>query len=359
MLRNTIGAVLACVYVALSVWLVRYEGQSYRDGRKQAKSARSVTESPVRGRTGELEEPPKVVAASAVAPEPRLAERRDNVAAGPAPAPIPAPPAEPAGPKPNVRPEAEPKQVAPQPAQVAMHKPASTKAADARLATLDPFWNEPEVKKNWNLEKLSDQEEMRLGEALNDMIMRFNPPTPGGPWQERVYTAAKPLLSRVTRKDIKYTFTILESEEVNAFSHSGGYVYISRGLFPFMGEDEDAVLQFILAHEIAHVDLRHMIRCLQDPGVQKIQMGTLEKGSPFYPSPGVSGQAGVRGRSVGVWPTHTDSTTRGTKRSSSSASSKAMPRRTNSTMVESSTSRVPALRRSKITCGRIRPRGDV
>ena len=45
MLRNTIGAVLACVYVALSVWLVRYEGQSYRDGRKQAKSARSVTES--------------------------------------------------------------------------------------------------------------------------------------------------------------------------------------------------------------------------------------------------------------------------------------------------------------------------
>jgi len=278
MLRNTIGAVLACLYVALSVWLVRSEGQSYRDGRKQAKSARSVTESPVRKRTGELEEPPKVVAAPAVAPEPRLAERRDNVAAGPAPAPIPpAPPAEPAGPKPNVRPEAEPKQVAPQPPQVAMHKPASTKAADARLPTLDPFWNEPEVKKNWNLAKLSDQEEMRLGEALNDMIMRFNPPTPGGPWQERVYTAAKPLLSRVTRKDIKYTFAILESEEVNAFSHPGGYVYISRGLFPFMGEDEEAVLQFILAHEIAHVDLRHMIRCLQDPGVQNIKMGTLEK----------------------------------------------------------------------------------
>ena len=28
--------------------------------------------------------------------------------------------------------------------------------------TLDPFWNEPEVKKNWNRAKLSDQEEMHL-----------------------------------------------------------------------------------------------------------------------------------------------------------------------------------------------------
>ena len=192
MLKNSIGALLACLYVALSIWLVRSEGQSYRKSLNQAKSARSVTESPVRERTRELEEPPKVVAAPAVAPEPRLAERRDNVAAGPAPAPIPpAPPAEPAGPagpKPNIRPEAEPKEVAPQPPRVAMHKPASTKAAGARLAKLDPFWNEPEVKKNWDLAKLSDQEEMRLGEALHDMIMQFNPPTPGGPWQELAFT---------------------------------------------------------------------------------------------------------------------------------------------------------------------------
>jgi hypothetical protein len=165
MLKNSIGALLSCLYVALSIWLVRTEGQSYRKSLNQAKSARSVTESPVRERTRELEEPPKVVAAPAVAPEPRLAERRDNVAAGPAPAPIPpAPPAEPAGPKPNIRPEAEPKQVAPQPPQVAMHKPASAKTPDARLAKLDPFWSQPEVKKNWELSNLSDQNEMRLGE---------------------------------------------------------------------------------------------------------------------------------------------------------------------------------------------------
>jgi predicted Zn-dependent protease len=158
-----------------------------------------------------------------------------------------------------------------------MRKPGSPKAAGAAPAKLDPYWSQPNVKATWKLADFSDQEEMRLGEELHDMIMSFNPPAPSGPWRERVYTAAKPLLARVSRKDIKYSFTILDSEAVNAFSHPGGYIYLSRGLFAFIGEDENVLLQFILAHEIAHVDLRHMIQCLQDPGVQKIDMGTLEK----------------------------------------------------------------------------------
>jgi predicted Zn-dependent protease len=156
-----------------------------------------------------------------------------------------------------------------------MLKPASAMVTDARLAKLDPYWSQPELKKNWELSNLSDQDEMRLGEELHNMIMRFNPPAPGGPWREHVHAAAKPLLARVSRKNIRYTFTILDSEAVTAFSHPGGYVYLSRGLFGFIGEDENVVLQFILAHEIAHVDLRHTIQCLQYPGVQKIQMGTL------------------------------------------------------------------------------------
>jgi hypothetical protein len=47
-------------------------------------------------------------------------------------------------------------------------------------------------------------------------------------------------------------------------------------MLPFIG-DEEAVLQFVLAHEIAHVDQQHMLECLRDPGVQKIDMGTLQK----------------------------------------------------------------------------------
>ena len=264
MVKNTVGAVLACLYVALSVWLVRSEGQSYRNGLNRVKPAGAVAENPVRERTGVAEDVPKADVASPRAPEPQPAEGRDKGATAPAPAPTPAAPAaETTGAKPGVPLAAESKQVATQPPQVAMLEPASAITPDARLAKLDPFWSQPKVKYNWPLSNVSEQDEMRLGEELHNMIMRFNPPAPGGPWRERVHAAAKPLLARVSKKTIRYTFTILDTEAVNAFSHPGGYVYLSRGLFSFVGEDENVVLQFILAHEIAHVDLRHMIQCLQ------------------------------------------------------------------------------------------------
>lgn len=78
------------------------------------------------------------------------------------------------------------------------------------------------------------------------MIMQFNPRARSGPWLERVHAGTKALLARRSRKGINYTFTILDSEAVNAFSHPGGYVYLSRGFFSFIGEDEDVLLQFIL-----------------------------------------------------------------------------------------------------------------
>ena len=258
MVKSTIGAVLACLYVALSVWLVRSEGQSYRNSLKQAKPREAISDNPVREHTAVADELPKAEVAPPLAPEPQPAEGRDKVAIAPAPAPAPtptAPAAKSAGPKPD-----------------------SAIAPDSRLGNLDPYWNQPEVKTSWKLTNLSDQDEMRLGEELHSVIMRYNPPAPSGPWRERVHAAAKPLLARVSRKDIKYTFTILDSEAVNAFSHPGGHVYLSRGLFAFLGEGEEVPLQFVLAHEIAHVDLRHMIQCLQDPGIEAIQnMGTLEK----------------------------------------------------------------------------------
>ena len=68
---------------------------------------------------------------------------------------------------------------------------------------------------------------------------------------------------------------------VNAFSHPGGYVYITRGLLEWISEDEDPALQFVLAHEIFHVDRKHAFQCLQDPGVKELPYGTLQLFYPF------------------------------------------------------------------------------
>ena len=69
----------------------------------------------------------------------------------------------------------------------------------------------------------------------------------------------------------------MDSNEVNAFSHPGGYVYVNRGLFDLVGEDEDYALQFAVGIEIAHVDLQHAMKCLQDPDFKVMSGGTIRK----------------------------------------------------------------------------------
>ncbi len=134
------------------------------------------------------------------------------------------------------------------------------------------------MKKSWDIDEImkDPQAEMNLGRELHDVIVQLNPTLEDG-LLRRVEESAEPLLKSVSRKEIRYTFTILNSSTVNAFSTPGGFVYVSRGLFDMVGEDEDYALEFVLGHEIAHVDLKHALKCLQDSGVKKVPWGTLQK----------------------------------------------------------------------------------
>ena len=75
---------------------------------------------------------------------------------------------------------------------------------------------------------------------------------------DRIKRLAAPILERRTRKEIDYTFSIVESPELNAFSILGGSIYIHTGLLDRM--PSDAELQGVIAHEIGHVDLKHCVR---------------------------------------------------------------------------------------------------
>jgi predicted Zn-dependent protease len=57
------------------------------------------------------------------------------------------------------------------------------------------------------------------------------------------------------RKDVKYTFTVLNTEEINAFALPGGYVYVTRGLLTLA--NNEAEVAGVLGHEIGHVNARH------------------------------------------------------------------------------------------------------
>ena len=53
----------------------------------------------------------------------------------------------------------------------------------------------------------------------------------------------------------KFTFTVLDTEMINAFAAPGGYIYISRGILPYLENEEE--LAGVLGHEIAHVTAGH------------------------------------------------------------------------------------------------------
>lgn len=57
------------------------------------------------------------------------------------------------------------------------------------------------------------------------------------------------------RANLKWTFTVLDSPEINAFALPGGYVYVTRGIMAYL--DSEAELAGVLGHEIGHVTARH------------------------------------------------------------------------------------------------------
>ncbi len=52
-----------------------------------------------------------------------------------------------------------------------------------------------------------------------------------------------------------YTFTVLDTDLVNAFALPGGYVYLTRGLIALA--ENEAQVAAVLAHELGHVAARH------------------------------------------------------------------------------------------------------
>jgi len=69
-----------------------------------------------------------------------------------------------------------------------------------------------------------------------------------------------------------YHVVILDSNEINAFATSGGHIFVTRGLIN-AAKTEDA-LAGVIAHEVAHVQLRHGIKAIKSSRVTQALMIT-------------------------------------------------------------------------------------
>ncbi len=60
------------------------------------------------------------------------------------------------------------------------------------------------------------------------------------------------------RPNLPWQFAIVDSPAVNAFALPGGYIYLTRGILAYLGDE--AELAGVLGHEIGHVTARHSVQ---------------------------------------------------------------------------------------------------
>jgi predicted Zn-dependent protease len=106
---------------------------------------------------------------------------------------------------------------------------------------------------------LSQSQEIQMGRENHPKIIKEFGGEYGTPALKRYVDGIGQLLSKTSeRPDLKFTFTVLNSDIVNAFATAGGYVYITRGLMALA--DHEAQLAGVLAHEIGHITALHHAR---------------------------------------------------------------------------------------------------
>lgn len=66
------------------------------------------------------------------------------------------------------------------------------------------------------------------------------------------------LTAQSGRPELKYTFAVLDTDEVNAFATPGGYIFVTKGLLKNIKSEDE--LAGVLGHEIAHVNMKHMYK---------------------------------------------------------------------------------------------------
>ncbi len=85
--------------------------------------------------------------------------------------------------------------------------------------------------------------------------------------QARLARIGAPLVAASGRSDLKWSFTVLDSPEFNAFVLPNGRVGFFRGLFDFAGSDDE--IGSVLGHEVGHIVARHPAeRVSQEVAVQ-------------------------------------------------------------------------------------------
>jgi len=100
------------------------------------------------------------------------------------------------------------------------------------------------------------EDEVKVGKEFYDKLVKSHALVEDESPNAYISSLGKKILSHSGRPLFEFKFSIVQSAAVNAFATPGGYVYVNQGLINLVNEESQ--LAGVLAHEIAHVNSRHI-----------------------------------------------------------------------------------------------------
>ena len=108
-------------------------------------------------------------------------------------------------------------------------------------------------KRQFNL--MSEAQEISAGQEADSQVKKemglYNDPN----LQEYISSIGMKLAQASERPNLPWHYSVVDVPAINAFALPGGYVYITRGILPFL--NDEAQLAGVLGHETGHVTARH------------------------------------------------------------------------------------------------------
>ena len=105
---------------------------------------------------------------------------------------------------------------------------------------------------------MSEESEVKLGKQMHVQITQTMGVYDDYNLQQYVQQIGEKLARVSERANLEWKFTVLDTDDVNAFATPGGFVYISRGILHYLANE--AQLAAVLGHEIGHITARHAVQ---------------------------------------------------------------------------------------------------
>ncbi|MGB7296345.1 MAG: M48 family metalloprotease [Candidatus Aminicenantales bacterium] len=111
--------------------------------------------------------------------------------------------------------------------------------------------------------EITEEQEYYIGRSVAALILSQYPAYDNPALTTYINTLGQAIVYSSDRPEIYagYHFLVLDTEEVNALSAPGGFIFISKGLVRRCRDEE--MLASILAHEVGHVCAKHGLQAIK------------------------------------------------------------------------------------------------